>query len=534
MNPTNWTYFGTAGQVCEWSLTASNSHANPFREVELDVVLTDSAGAVWRVPAFWSGGSDWRVRFAPPQSGRYEWVSICSDTSDQCLHGVSGALNVSESDGRRRAAGIRVAADGRHFETEGGEPFFWLADTWWMSLTGRLGWPEDFQALAADRTSKGFNVVQIVAGLYPDMDWCDPRGANEAGLPYDKAFENINPGYFDMADLRIRYLVDVGLTPCIVGSWGYFFKWMGIDAVKRHWRYLVARWGAYPVVWCVAGEGAMPYYLSDTKQRDAEEQRDGWTEACRFLHSIDPMHRVVTIHPTETGRDQVRDASVLDFDMLQTGHNGPLSLPSSINKVRQSLAREPAMPVLVAEVSYEGFLHGITDELQRQIFWGSVLSGAAGHTYGANGIWQVNTSEQPYGPSPHGNNWGNRPWNEAMRLPGSGQLGMGKALLERFRWWLFESHQEWVSPCAGEQDYLNPYAAGIPGEVRVIYLPRFIWDLNLLVCGIEPDVRYSASYINPSTGQEHALGNVEPDPDGSWRAPREPELRDWLLVLVRD
>ena len=38
-----------------------------------------------------------------------------------------------------------------------------------MGLVKRLGWPEDFQLLTADRISKGFAVIQIVAGLYPDM-----------------------------------------------------------------------------------------------------------------------------------------------------------------------------------------------------------------------------------------------------------------------------------------------------------------------------------------------------------------------------
>ena len=53
-------------------------------------------------------------------------------------------------------------------------PFFWLADTWWMGLVKRLGWPEDFQLLTADHISKGFTVIHIVAGLYPDMPSFDP------------------------------------------------------------------------------------------------------------------------------------------------------------------------------------------------------------------------------------------------------------------------------------------------------------------------------------------------------------------------
>jgi len=101
--------------------------------------------------------------------------------------------------------------------------------------------------LTADRISKGFTVIQIVAGLYPDMPPFDPRGANEAGFPWEKGYTRINPSYFDMADLRIRWLVNSGLVPCIVGCWGYFLNFAGIEVMKRHWRYLVARYGAYPV-----------------------------------------------------------------------------------------------------------------------------------------------------------------------------------------------------------------------------------------------------------------------------------------------
>ncbi|HEY5912737.1 MAG TPA: DUF4038 domain-containing protein [Verrucomicrobiae bacterium] len=40
-----------------------------------------------------------------------------------------------------------------------------------------------------------------------------------------------------------------------------------------------------------------------------------------------------------------------------------------------------------------------------QAFWAHVIcSGCAGHTYGANGIWQVNRRDRPYEASPGGNN----------------------------------------------------------------------------------------------------------------------------------
>ena len=113
-----------------------------------------------------------------------------------------------------------------------------------MGLCQRLRWPGEFRVLAADRVRKGFTVVQIVAGLYPDMPQFDPRGANEAGYPWEKDYARINPAYFDMADLRIQYLVAQGIVPCVVGAWGYYLPLLGLDRMKQHWRNLVARWGA--------------------------------------------------------------------------------------------------------------------------------------------------------------------------------------------------------------------------------------------------------------------------------------------------
>ena len=225
--------------------------------------------------------------------------------------------------------------------------------------------------------------------------------------------------------------------------------------------YLVARWGAYPVVWCLAGEAAMPYYLSEDPQKERAEQIEGWTELARYVRKIDPYRRLVTIHPTDRGREQVTDPTVLDFEMLQTGHSGAIHVSNTFKQVLHAYPREPVMPVLVGEVNYEGILHGTRDDTQRVCFWSSVLSGCAGHTYGANGIWQLDTPEKLFGPSPHGATWGDTPWQEAYRLPGSSHVGIGKRLLERFEWWRFEPHQEWVDPAGSAEDYNRPFAAGI-------------------------------------------------------------------------
>ena len=528
------TRFGIERCVVEWSITSGKVYPDPFNDVELDLVFTGPHGDEHRVPAFWSGEQTWRVRYSPPAAGRYMVRTVSSDPSNSDLHGQQGVLEAAAYAGDnplRKHGLVRVAGDRSHFEHEDGTPFFWLGDTWWMGLCHRLRWPEDVETLAADRVKKGFTVIQIVAGLYPDMPPFDPRGANEAGYPWEENYTRINPHYFDMADLRIQYLVDHGLTPCIVGCWGYFLPIMGMAKMKRHWRNLDARWGAYPVIWCLAGEGTMPYYLSKTKTEDEAAQKRGWTEIARYVRATDPNHHLITIHPGRTARDTVEDPAVLDFDMLQTGHSDRASIPGTVDSVTGELSRAPRMPVLVGEVCYEGILEASREEVERFMFWASMLSGAAGHTYGANGVWQVNTEAQPFGPSPHGRCWGNTPWDVAYRLPGSKRVGMGKELLTRYAWWRFEPHPEWVQPHWSKANYVLPYAAGIPGEVRVVFIPP-AWDPPKLV-GLESGVGYTSFYFDPATGKQHELGKVEPDAAGTWQPPLQPTFADWVLVLEK-
>jgi hypothetical protein len=522
--------FGIARSVVEWYCASNHSYSDPFNDVELDVVFTDPAGREYKVPAFWAGEQTWRIRFSPPAAGRYSYRSVASDQGD--LDGRRGMLEVVPYQGDnplRRHGPIQVAADQRHFQHADGTPFFWLGDTWWMGLCSRLRWPEDFERLAVDRAGKGFTVIQIIAGLYPDMPPFDPRGANEAGFPWEAGFARVNPAYFDQADLRIRHLVECGLTPCIVACWGYFLPLMGIPKIKKHWRYLVARWGAYPVVWCLAGEGSMPYYLSQKPQEDAAAQRLGWTEVGRYVRSIDSYRHPITIHPSDSARNVVEDPAVLDFDMLQTGHSDRKSIPNTEDLITGSLAKTPRMPVLAGEVCYEGIMEASRQEIQRFMFWTCVLNGAAGHTYGANGIWQVNTRERPFGPSPHGHTWGNVPWDVAAELPGSRHIGLGKALLIKYPWWRFEPHPEWVDPHWSRDNYEQPYAAGIPGEVRVIFIPP-AWNAPA-VKNLESGVAYRAFYFDPASGNQHELGAVTPDSAGAWPAPLTPTFADWVLVL---
>ena len=427
-----------ANRMAEISFESAKDYADPFNHVTLDAVFTTPDGRLLRVPAFWAGGKTWRVRYASPLVGTHRYRTECNDAANPALHGVRGEVVVTPYTGTNalfRHGPIRVADDRRHFAHADGTPFFWLGDTWWMGLVKRLQWPEEFQQLTADRRDKGFTVIQIVAGLYPDMPAFDERGLGDAGQPWEKLYARIRPEYFDAADRRIQHLVEQGLTPCILGCWGYHLPWLGTEKMKQHWRYLIARWGALPVVWCAAGEQAMPWYNSGSKEAEIQFLRREWTEVIRSMRATDPFHRLITTHPRSNARDEILDPTLLDFEMQQTGHGAPTEEHAA--RAFQAWNRPPVMPVLSGEARYEALeikpmLHA---KEAREAFWAHLLnSGCAGHTYGVNGVWQVNLPDQRFGKSPTGHDWGGTPWKEAMSLPGSTQLAHAKKFLLTLPW----------------------------------------------------------------------------------------------------
>jgi len=505
----------TPTTLLEIGFTSPRSYARPFVDVRFDGVFTRN-GRDWVVPAFWSGGPRWKVRFTPPEPGTYALRIRCSDPTNPINKAPERSLEALPYTGKNallQHGPVSVADDKRHFVHADGTPFFWLADTWWKCLAGRLPWTA-FKTLAADRRKKGFTAVQIVCGPYPDEAMMEPRWGNEGGLPYPKIdFSEVNPRYFEYADRRIAHLVEQGLVPVIVGGWGRpqaggksTLQQVGLAGFQRHWRHLIARYSAYPVVWIVGGE--------------ARDDYGPWSELARFVKQTDPIGHPLCYHAPGDPREAIRDNAPFDFDMVALGHEGLNTAAATLATLRACRDRTPKRPALCGEACYENHMQTNFADIQRHVFWTLMLGGAAGHTYGAAGIWQASVPGNP-GIDPV-YDW--TTWDEGMELPGSTQLGVGKKLLEEFHWHRFEPHPEWVDP--------GHHAAGIPGQVRFVYIPkRGIYDWNgASVHGLEPGEAYTATYVDPATGRRFPAGET-PGSGGTFRAPNLPSPQDWLLVL---
>jgi hypothetical protein len=549
-------------KVIEISLKSSKKYRDPFNEVELDVIVTDPNDIDIKIPAFWAGGDIWRFRFSSSSLGEYKFVTRCSVPEDSGINGREGIIRVSEYRGNNplyKHGRLKISKDNRHLEHLDGNPFFWLADTWWYGFTKRFKWPEDFKLLTRDRADKGFSVVQIVCGLYYHSIEFNDFGSNEAGWPWDEKFDSINPYYFDFADKRIDWLINSGIMPCIVGAWGFHLHFRGINKIKKHWRYIIARWGAYPVVWCIAGESRMipffmPFFKHDKPLSDVEARSsrralvEGWQEVSRFISKIDPYKNLRTVHPcpcaetdeSYSSRDVFYDISAYDIDFLQTGHFGRDVLEHTLKVLRRSIRSEPAKPVINGEPLYEGIMGCAWQDTQRFLFWTHILSGAAGHSYGAQGIFSMLTEDSI---DIFNQQWGSDTWKEAYQYIGSYQIGIGKRFLEKFEWNKFEPHPEWINPHSNLQCLFYPYASGIPKKVRMIYIPtlfflNWIGDLKKIkIVNLEQDIKYFAYYFDPRKGIALEKFEVKQDKNGEWTIPcngifiSHPTLEDWILVL---
>jgi Protein of unknown function (DUF4038)/Domain of unknown function (DUF5060) len=545
-------------QVIEIRFRSKTTYPDPFKDVVLDVAFVAPSGKTIVAPAFWASDDTWCVRYASADIGTHSFETLCSDDANPSLHAQVGEVVVEPYLGDNplyRHGGLRVSDDARRFCHADGTPFFWLGDTWWMGLCGRLHWPEDFQALALNRKALGFNVIQLVAGLYPDMPLFDERGLSPGGFCWENDLSRINPGFFDEADQRIFHLVEQGLTPCILGAWGCYLPMIGLDNMRRHWRYLMARWGALPVVWAAAGEQTMPWYLESDEQKAASRTRlkAEWSEVVTHMRSLNGFERLISTHPVASARESVTDAALLDFEMQQTGHGSPTTHHAV--RAAQGWNNRPVMPVISAEARYEGLEIGpaVTARDVREAFWAHTLnSGLAGHTYGANGIWQVNTPLQPFGPSPSGLCWGNTPWNQAMELPGARQLGLAKRFLSslpqqalvpvpmpanRLETWLQSRpllHRV-MRKLGWQAAPPTPVAMAVAQEPSIT-LAYTITDKAFAIDVRGMDSPVTASWIDPTSFERHPANPEERGHFMHLKPDRNNAAgdRDWLLLLQPD
>lgn len=529
-------------QPYEVTLTAASEVANGYAAVPASAGADDRVAVTFtgvsgparrqriRVVGFWDGGRTWRVRFAPPAAGAWTYESA---SSDRGMHGVRGRFTVQPwtaaelaANPTRRGA-IRVGREGpragHYFARADGTPFLWVADTWW-NWTNRRIQPATYRTMVDDRARKGFTLGQLfVAG----------NGWGRESSLLDTTATVLDVRHMQRVDSMIAYANARGIAVWVHAWWARpdLDRRVGPERMRRWWRYLVHRLGAYDVIWVVGGEYNMHGY--------AGLGLDFWKGVGVMIDAEDPYDRILGAHNTPPGWDagdvapQWSTGSVLhreawlDYNQSQVGH-GRWRNELIPDIVAEDHARTPAKPIVVTEAWYEFVEGNPTGRDVRFGAWSAMLSGAAGHTYGGGHVWRAHTRDSPQGR-------GAWPLEESFArttfdYPGAVAMGHLATFFAGVPWWRMAPHPELVG------EYADPYALAAPGEEYVAYL-RWGGRLTLDLRSAPEAARFETRWLDPATGIVRRGREVNGGGVRVFAAPGdypgEEHFRDWVLHVRR-
>ena len=498
--------------VAKWGLfehtfRSSVGYSNPLQQARLSVVFTSPQGEKQEVEGFWDGGRSWRVRFVPNESGVWSFTSNCSDADNKGLNAQSGDLvcTAAGTAGRFSEHGaVSVARDHHHLEHADGTPFFWLADTVWNGP--RLATAEDWVLYAGVRADQKFTVAL----------WSPGGGAGapgEAALSRSAGHLAVNPDAFQKMDARLDTLSHAGILSAIAPLMGPVAENLSEEETVAWLHYVVARWGAEPVVWV----------LSLDNQASAESiarlKRIGAAVFGQMAHA--PVMLAVNGKAELPGEMRAeRWVDVLGFEALD-GHLA--------NRDGDDWKKDPERPVIFStpvenEVEAQGGKRFQANDVRQSAYWDLLVVPTAGVSYGARGVVEWNSTVSASGAG------ASLPmWHRSLFLSGAKQM----SLLTEF----FQAHEYWrlrplpkliVSHPDNAQRAGKTVAAGTEAKDLVVAYVAPGGSLELLVEGLPSSP--VVSWFNPRTGKSSPAVAVV---TGSSCQFPSPEPGDEVLVAKR-
>lgn len=446
---------------------------------------------------------------------------------------------------------IKLSKNKRYLVHSDEKPFFYLADTWWYGATNRTN-SSAFRTLVSNRKKLGFSAVQIVVGYPPEVSIDSLNAANSGGWPLNTDF-TINESYFAEVDKRIKYLIKNDLVPMIFGSWGYHINLLGETQIKLLWSEIIRRYDKYNVIWCLAGEVDLPpqTLISESQKnisgkiylrlktilnksiirkilrlfvgKPVDSQIETWRSIANYISKNSSNLLTAHIHTRKSAYDLFNSPNWLDINTIQSGHSRD-GIRFMIEATRQS--QKLKLPFINLEPYYEGIMNDYYDKDQRYSFWAAILSGAKGYSYGANGVWQMSTKEDPFL-----THWGKSDWSKAMKLDGATQISKGKKWLMNYRWWEIIPDINALTPTNQRLVATEPIVGKIKDSHILIYMPIGRLHKTYQVIGLDHNTKYQVKYITPETMLTHHQEVIIKKSLYSVTCSQE---TDWLILLEKN
>jgi hypothetical protein len=425
---------------------------------------------------------------------------------------------------------LRVSANRRSLEYEGGAPFFYLGDTAW-ELFHRLNC-EEAQYYLNNRAVKGFTVIQaVVLGELGGLDIPNPYGE----LPLiDRDPSTPNEAFFRHVDDIVHYAEESGLFIGMLPTWGSYWKQDGSETAiftpenaLVFGRFLGERYQNNAIIWILGGD---QFIESEVEHAIIEAMALGLREG-------DGGEHLITFHPRGPGRsaEVLHQAEWLDFNTWQSSH-GAYDHDNGLF-IDHDYALEPPKPTMDGEPHYEtmpvGFYykdasrHNRFDDYDaRQVAYWALMAGACGHTYGHNCVWQMWTPErEPI-------LWANISWYESLDTPGAFQMSFMRRLFETYPFQELIPAQDMIldGPVSGGAKIRA--ARSKSGKFAIVYSPRgesFTIDKSVL----KPK-RLKESWYDPRYGCTYYFHTTVNAAFQTYAPPTSGRGNDWILILEEE
>ena len=511
----------------EGGFTAAQPYANPFADLTLTVAWTSPSGRVTITDAFWDGGSLWRARFSPDETGEWRYLTT-SHPAEFGLHQQSGRFICVESGGENRFAQhgpVQLSADRHYLAHADGTPFFWMSDTAWNAPL--LSTPAEWDHYLAERVRQKFTAVQWVA-----THWLASPEGDAQGM---KAFSGsdhitVHPEFFQRLDRKVAALNHAGLLNVPVLLWAAAWSndevehnpgyTLPEDQAVRLARYMVARWSAYATVWILPGDGD---YRGDKAAR--------WKRIGRAVFG-DAPHAPVSLHPggEHWNLPEFSAESWLDIIGYQSGHGDGDETAAWLVKGPPTVdwAREPARPVINLEPPYENHIAYQSKKphdahsVRRSLYWSLLNAPTAGVSYGGHGVWGWDDGTKT--PTAHPATGVPLPWAQALTMPAAEQVRHLVDLFTSLEWWRLRPAPEALLSQPGDKAAQRFISVSRYGDVLLVYTPEAdAFDLRL---ESEPA---SAVWVDPRTGTR-SPATLTRTANGDHLVP--PGEGDWVLLLM--
>jgi len=362
---------GSTTATEQWGLfelnLAAPGAANPYLEAGLSATFSQGNRRI-TVPGFYDGGDRYGVRFSPPTTGRWDYVTSSTNTG---LNGSRGSFTATPPS-RDNHGPIEIFktfylryADGTPYHQFGTTCYAWIHQ------------PQDLQqqtlkTLAASPFNKIRFCVFPKSYTYNQNEPDLFAFKKKANGKFD--FNRPDPDFWHHLENCILALQKIGIEADIIlwhpyDRWG--FKAMQDSEDDRYLRYCIARLSAFRNVWwSLANEYDFMSDL-DGKHSDRKQMED-WDRFFSILEREDPYRRMRGIHNGRHWYDHTQDW-VIHASLQTSDMNGGVRYRNQYQK-----------PILYDECKYEGDVPqgwgNLDARTMTQRFWLGTMSGCyVGH-----------------------------------------------------------------------------------------------------------------------------------------------------------